>query len=70
MEKFCKVILIFGLIVSVIVSLLLIVFGIMLILNPGLILQIVIWAVAGICISFGVITLFSLLIKTLRGMAK
>lgn len=62
MEKFCKAVLVYGLIMMAIISLLLIGLGILMLLNSELVLQIVIWGIAGICILFGAVGIFSMLI--------
>lgn len=69
MDKFCKEILIYGLIITSIISFLLIGFGVLLILNLELVLLVIVWGFAGICILLGVVSILSLLIGTLRGLA-
>lgn len=68
MERFCKAILIYGLIVTGIISLLLIGLGVLLILDSSLVLQIVIWGFASICILLGAAGIFSILIGALRSL--
>lgn len=69
MEKFCKMIIIYGLIAMGIISLLLIGFGVLLILDSSLVLQLLICGIAGICILLGAVGIFSILIGALRGLA-
>lgn len=64
MEKFCKAALIYGLIMTAIISLLLIGLGILMILKSEFILQIIIWGCASICILFGTVGIFSILIAS------
>lgn len=70
MEKFCKSVLIYGLIIIGIISFLLIGFGVLLILNSDLILQVIIRGLASSCILFGTVGIFFILIGILRGLTR